>query len=40
MIYLVTSVTQLFFKRAPEMHKIMSNLYKHILSSSNDLDLR
>mmetsp|Transcript_11772 Transcript_11772/g.19863 ORF Transcript_11772/g.19863 Transcript_11772/m.19863 type:complete len:107 (-) Transcript_11772:991-1311(-) len=39
-IYLVTACTKLFFKRAPEMHKILASFYKYILVSSEDLDLR
>jgi AP-4 complex subunit beta-1 len=38
--YLVTASTKLFFKRAPEMHPILASLYKHVLTNSNDLDLR
>ena len=38
--FLVVAATRLFFKRAPEMHQILSNLYKQIMKSSLDLDLR
>lgn len=37
---LVIASTKLFFKRAPEMHGILSLLYKMILKSSQDADLR
>ena len=38
--YIVVATTQLFFKRAPEMHKILSNYYKHVMKNSNNVDLR
>lgn len=37
---LVTACTQLFFKRAPEMKEILALLYKHVLKTSTDADLR
>lgn len=38
--HLVTSCSKLFFQRAPEMHKILAGLFKHVMANSFDLDLR
>ena len=38
--YLVVACTRLFFKRAPEMHQILSNYFKYVLKHSSDCDLR
>ena len=38
--HLVVACTKLFFKRAPEMHMILANLYQSILKTSSDADLR
>lgn len=37
---LVVACTRLFFKRAPEMHTILSKLYQYVLKQSFDADLR
>ena len=38
--FLIVACTKLFFKKAPEMHVILANLYKYVLKHSGDADLR
>ena len=38
--FIVVAITQLFFKRAPEMQVMLSNYYKSVMKNSNDTDLR
>jgi hypothetical protein len=38
--YLVVACTKLFFKRAPEMHSILSRIYKYVMLQSHDADLK
>ena len=40
MKYLAVASTKLFFKRSPEMHGVLSKVYKHVLKTSCDADLR
>ena len=38
--FLVIAATKLFFKRAPEMQKILSRIFGYVLKQSPDADLR
>ena len=39
-VELLTSITKLFFSRAPEMKEMLGKVMKYAISDSNDVDLR